>query len=163
MAVPSVAPSAITGTDSTMVPVPRAGLSPAAAHRPPSRARRRAAPGIRARRLLSRRRGAGREGGCEDVRGGRPGAGWCSRTRLGVNPHPLPPTRDQTLPPQQPPSIHMPETLGVPAAILRAFCRRTLGPRKGRSSQRSHCVSRQTRSPTQACGSVWVAVTLPDY
>lgn len=48
VAVPSVAPSAITGTDSTMVPARGAGLGPAAAHPPgPARpaARRQAARG----------------------------------------------------------------------------------------------------------------------
>lgn len=94
VAVPRVAPSAITGTESTMAPAPVAGLGPPRSY--PARARRRrrrhrrAAAGIRTRQQLSRCRRGGEGGRLQRRQRRRPGRGrLCARTQHHINGRPL--------------------------------------------------------------------------
>lgn len=161
VAVPSVAPSAITGTDSTMVPAARAGLRPAAAHLPRgARCPPPGSSGLRARQQLSRRRRGG-EGGRRRGRQRRgPDASWLVHPQYHVND--TPPRQHVTRPPNPigARAFQVAGTLGLSQAVLHALCMKTLVPKKGRRSQ---CISGQTRAQTQACGFFWGEVILPGY
>lgn len=103
VAVPSVAPSAITGTDSTMVPARGAGLGPAAAH-PPGPARPVPPPAARqlgARQQLSRRRRGGEGGRLRGRQRRGPDPGWLVRSHSVLRQPAPPPRQHVTRPPTQ--------------------------------------------------------------